>query len=283
MFKKVFKRDFKAIRDIWWIVAVSALALTVVGALVMRLCLEAVSSEDASVGGMLLSSLGIIGGGICFVAVIASIGVTWLLAHYHFYKNFYTDEGYLTFTLPVSRKTLHLSKTVNSVLWQTAHILLLLLCVLIAAVIFIVGAQTGESVGGSVGIFESLGISFGGWGVLYIVLLAIATVVSLALSTCLVQLCITVGAVIAQKHKLLVSIGIYYLVGGVFSTVSQIGMFLGGGELVAKLFELIVIGDGLSHFTVLVMLLWLVAGMATLTVALFLAVQHLIDRKLNLA
>ena len=45
----------------------------------------------------------------CVMAIIASAVVTELLVFVRFYKNFFTDEGYLTFTLPVSRKDLLLS------------------------------------------------------------------------------------------------------------------------------------------------------------------------------
>ena len=44
----------------------------------------------------------------------------------YFYRNFLTDEGYLTFTLPVKVSTLVISKQINGIIWTVLSVLVLL-------------------------------------------------------------------------------------------------------------------------------------------------------------
>ena len=110
MFKKVLKYDMRSIYNIWWIIAATVLGVSVFGAFALRFTIANINDPDGS----LLAVFSMFAAILSIVAVISSIAVTSLLTHYRFYKNFYTDEGYLTFTLPVSRKVLLLSKTVNA-------------------------------------------------------------------------------------------------------------------------------------------------------------------------
>lgn len=59
--------------------------------------------------------------GTLFLYIIMLIGLNYGMLIYlgvHFYKTMYTDEGYLTHTLPVSKHQLLLSKILNSALWE---------------------------------------------------------------------------------------------------------------------------------------------------------------------
>lgn len=58
--------------------------------------------------------------GILFMYIIMLIGLNYGMLIYmgvHFYKTMYTDEGYLTHTLPVSKHQILMSKILNSGLW----------------------------------------------------------------------------------------------------------------------------------------------------------------------
>lgn len=59
--------------------------------------------------------------GVLFLYVIMLIGLNYGMVIYlgvHFYKTMYTDEGYLTHTLPVSKHQILISKILNSALWE---------------------------------------------------------------------------------------------------------------------------------------------------------------------
>ena len=202
MFKKIIKHDFLPIYKIWWIIAVSVLGASFVGAFALRVFAENVTKEIfpfISVICMLIGLFSIIG-------VISSIAVTSLLAHYRFYKNFYTDEGYLTFTLPVSRKSLLFSKTLNTFIWETAHIILIIICALIY---FIIVPPTTETAIINPVVFKGIGTilsgiwkAVGAWLILYIFEFILVFICMRLFSIVLIELCITIGAIIAKKNKL---------------------------------------------------------------------------------
>lgn len=64
-----------------------------------------------------------------FLAVIASAYAVMIYFAVRFYKNLYTDEGYLMHTLPVTPRQLIVSKLLISVLWTTLSSILLLICI----------------------------------------------------------------------------------------------------------------------------------------------------------
>ena len=59
---------------------------------------------------------------------------TLLVIAIHFYKNLYSDEGYLTHTLPVSRTQLLISKTVSGSVWMMIDMILVILIVLVLVI-----------------------------------------------------------------------------------------------------------------------------------------------------
>lgn len=228
MFKKLLKYDVKSIWRIWWILAVSILGLSFVGALFLRLILSNLESEAVA----LISFFGGVFLVISIFAIFASIILTELLIFYRFYKHLFTDEGYLTFTLPVSRRDILLSKMLNALIWQTAHILLLLVCVCI----FLLISPPTEDPGVLFNkvVFDEIGEwicdgfrEVGAWMLIFILEGIVLAVGATAFATSLIYFCITVGAVVAKKHKLLAAIGIYYLVNMGVNFVVQILGVLG--------------------------------------------------------
>ena len=275
MFKKVFRRDFNWIFRYWWIGAVISVLTTVVASFMLRASLGSINSPE---GSLLLPVLGILLSCAMYIAVICGYVAVWGATHYRFYRNFFTDEGYLTFTLPLKRRTLLLSKTLNSALWQVIHGALLVLCLILALVINLAGQSYGSSN------MEALGdIIPWGWVALYLAELILITVGGAVLSTCAVELCITVGSIIASKHKLLVAVGIYYIGATVISTVGQAFTFLNGGTLIRGL-DIITerASEGVGMMTFAIIGLWFLGAICTLAMALYLLTQHLIENKLNL-
>ena len=65
-----------------------------------------------------------------FALIAVSLGITIYLA-VHFYKTMYTDEGYLTHTLPVSGRELLWSKLIPMAAWSLLTMLVVVLAVLI--------------------------------------------------------------------------------------------------------------------------------------------------------
>ncbi len=291
MFRKVLKYDMASIKRYWWMIAVIVLAMSVVGSLVFRGVYyifenEAVLEDSPLM--VLVALAGIIFLFVCVLAIFSSVFITAVMTHLRYYRNFFTDEGYLTFTLPVSRKTLYLSKTVNTMFWSFAHVLLLVASI---AIVLTIAPPPETGYGLNFVVWEALGDalslawgSVGAWLIVYVAEVILLYLCASAMSVGLIQFCITVGSIVTKKYKLLASIGIYYGVNMVMQTVMQIvfmifGMFMGTGfaillERATMLEQQAVIAVGL--------LLGCLAACALALVMHFVTLG-LLERKLNLS
>ncbi len=294
MFKKVLKYDMASVKRYWWLIAVAVLGIAVVGSLVFRgvyLYFENVQNSPGQAEDIFLSLVmmaGMIFLLICLMAVFSSVFVTPVITHLRYYRNFFTDEGYLTFTLPVSRKTLYLSKTVNSMLWTAAHALLLVVAFSITITLappaenghvlnFVVWQGLGD-------VLSAAWNAVGAWMFVYVLEGILLLICSSAMSVGLIQLCITIGAVIAKKHKLLAAIGIYYAVNMATSTLYQIVFGCGSAFLVSSLAELLRASTvSEQNAAVSLILLAFILAVAALAMVVHFIALGLVERKLNLA
>ena len=105
-----------------------------------------------------------------------------------------------------------------------------------------------------------------------------------AASVGLIQLCITIGSVVAKKQKLLASIGIYYAVNIGTSTVSQIAVNIGVIFLMPGILVLVESATALVCYTSLALALLLgILIFAAFAMVLHFVALGLLERKLNLA
>ena len=249
MLKKCLKYDLKAIWPVWRIIAIAVFGVGLFGCVCFRgtidLNLHMMTHESNLLTALGSMALGLTAG-LSVIALIAFLTVTQILVYIRFYRNFFTDEGYLTFTLPVSRKDLYLSKVCSAMIWTVASIALVVVVVLFGMLVIPpVGsgdtAMLGDGLAASgqldavVGPFNLIAFKIvgegltaiwedvGGWMIVY-ALEALALLFGIALFNCgLVHLCVTLGSIIARRHKLLASIGLYF---GVTSAVSVTGEIL---------------------------------------------------------
>ena len=161
-----------------------------------------------------------IGGGFLAMAVYSVAVQIILLAR--FYKNKFTDEGYLTFTLPVTTHQILLSSLLNYVIWSVISVVVAIIG--IGAPILACMAQAGVLTNEFIEQFKMfMGVIFSENGVTeYTILLVVSTVVSALASVMLVHTAIALGAVLAKKHKILAAFGCYYGFSMILSTISTV-------------------------------------------------------------
>ena len=106
MLKKLLKYDFGAVIKLWSLGALAVLLLSAGGGLCMRIL-----SSDRPFHGMINLVAGL-GTFLSVLSVVAFSILTFILLAMRYYKNFFTDEGYLTFTLPVKLHTVINSKLI---------------------------------------------------------------------------------------------------------------------------------------------------------------------------
>ncbi len=292
MFGKILKYDLRSIARYWWIVAVSTLGLSVLGSLAMRFAFEVTEAETS----MFILSVGMIFSlffsFMSIFGIIASIIVTQILIYLRFYKHFFTDEGYLTFTLPVSRKTLLLSKTLNAFIWTLLHVFL----TVIAVIIFI--AIAPPTFGGGLintdvlfAIPDAMGLAvselwnnIGAWSLVYGAEFILMLAISMLFSISLAHMCITIGAVVAKKLKLLAAIGIYYGVNTLLSSILPAVLFLPLFSFVEGLLEeLAQAPEQVILAVIAIALLILCLIMAAATFLIYSLTLDKLERRLNLA
>lgn len=261
MFAKLLKHEWRASRGVVGllciIILVSGLAI---GGAVHRFCTAAETvSEWEEVVCVLLLMTGVVAVAVCCVASV-------FFALHRFYKRCFTDEGYLTFTLPVTAHQILLSSIVNSIL------VVALVAVAAAAAVAMVGGIFILTINTDI-IWADVWTS---WERVWpqiaatfrenagqILLAGFSGVVSLLAELVVLMLSITVGTQIAKKHKVLASVGVYY----------AIGM---GTSLIYTLF---VVNASISVNAVLG-----TPGLLSILLAVgsYFAMYYLISRKLNL-
>ncbi len=163
-----------------------------------------------------------------FLLLSAACLTTMVLVAVNFYKTLITDQGYLTFTLPVSPTKILLSKIINGTIWNT---IISLIFVLGVALIIIPSVSINE-----LSIFSLL-FDFEGVNrmnlVLTIFLFIQNTFFGIIASQIFYFFAIFLGGVVAKKHKLLAGGGIivgghvaYYIFQQIASLILSFGIFM---------------------------------------------------------
>lgn len=65
------------------------------------------------------------------IAIIGGLFYTFSISIIHYYKNLYSDEGYLTHTLPVSKSNLLISKILSSIMYIIVSVIISLISLII--------------------------------------------------------------------------------------------------------------------------------------------------------
>lgn len=222
-----------------------------------------------------------------FGIIGCSVG-TMLIIAIRFYKTTYTDQGYLTHTLPVESKTLLAAKTITSVLCY-----LLMLIGIFATIIIILGvaffhignvssydAQYMQRMAASAlseitaSFKEDYGISFATFVVFYILFLIISCISGIMT----VLGCISLGQLYA-KHRIIGAIIAYFGVMSVQQFISYLAMLPTYSKMLRAeaLSETMPMLEVISP-TMIITLIWAVA----VSVIMHLINLHMMTKRLNL-
>jgi hypothetical protein len=281
MLKKLLKYDFKSVFKYWWIAAVSATALSVLGGFCLKILVDSTAEETVfqppevlTISSSLLLMLTV-------MAISAFSVISAILLFVRFYKNFFTDEAYLTFTLPVKRSTHLNSKLILGFVTQLATSAVIILD---AALIIVIGLadkifkkEVWEE-------FILLAKEFfkevdGYFWVFLLETLFIMLIISIA-GLLFTYACITFASMITKKAKLITAIGIYYGATSVVSFVFSMIYLFGVDTIITFLDKLPENSANLIIVLIALVVLLFVAMICTL---LYTFEQWMLDRKLNLA
>lgn len=283
MLKKVLKYDLKSIYKYWWIGAIACFALSLLGSFGISFLN---SGKEIPVPIEIFSYISVF---LTIVGYVAFIFLAQVLVFVRYYKNFFSDEGYLTFTLPVKRITQLNSKLIMG---TTTYISTFLTCLLCGGMMLLIGfrneiftKETYEAIIEGWNEFKELvllDITALDIVLLIIILLSLIIIAILAvmLSNQFMFLCISVGATISKKAKIVSAIGIYFFAGSWASfLLSMFSIFVSAAmtnwilDLPDNLFDII--------FTLIPVIIMFFISI--INVALYAIQYRLLDNKLNLS
>ncbi len=267
MLKKCLKYDLKSMLGYWLLGAISVLALSFPVGLTVRSLIENINKPNHFPWEILVI--------IAFVfAVVGFAILTEVLVYVRFYKHFFSDEGYLTFTLPVKRRILYTSKVINALIWSilTAIVIIFSICVIISFI------PTGEPTPTPPVVEDDIPWL---WILLYILEGLAIMFVSTLLGIVSMYLIITIGGTIVRKHKIIATIGIGY---GAYLAISILS-YIFTIFFTMYFLSALILFSGPTNMLLLIFfaLALVIVVMVSLTIALALFNLKLIERKLNLA
>ena len=270
MFAKLLKHEWKATWRYIGILCLGAVVASVMGGGAMRYLVK-LSEQAEELDGTVLEvvSVFLLVGAFLAIAVCAVGGFAMLMVR--FYRGRFTDEGYLTFTLPVSTHEILLSSLVNTLL----NLLLLTVVVLASGLILLLIGISAEQIAWEElrqalpQIREALAKVFTVPVLKIMGTMAAAGIAGTVWEVICLMLAITLGALAAKKHKILAAVGFFYgiqMAVGIVQTGTMLSAVVESGE---SAFFAAMLRPTVMHLV--------------LAVAGYFLMWYLTDRKLNLS
>lgn len=271
MFAKLLKHEWRATRPMLGILCLIALGASLLGGLTSYYLVAVDSNTGVENDTLAIISVLLM---VAAMIVMALIGLAALMMYIgRFYKSRFTDEGYLTFALPVNTHQNLLASLVNTAIGTV--LMTIVICAGIALWIAIALAgfedfyvtlwqhfpelrEKAQEVLRAV--LGDMPWDLMARAVLNVLLGGVSQLVMLMLA-------VTVGSVAAKKHKILAAVGVYYGIQVLISVVSAFNLFAAGNSDSGMVMNLLDRGVALT---------------AVLAVGGYFLMYWLVDRKLNL-
>ena len=233
MFAKLLKKEWRSSRRV---IGLLCAIILLSGVIIGSVAFTMVKWEQGLEGRELLGAVLLILVMLCVVAVGVSCAASIVYVLCRFYQSRFTQEGYLTYTLPVSNHSLLLS----SILMNVLEILLVIVtagaAVVLSLGIFALALPWSEVNADSWAyLWRCAGETLGELGrhsgeiggvLLFLLLLGLGELITLMLA-------VTVGGMAAKKHPILMSVVVYYGIGMLKSIIGGLSLFTSSGPLSA--------------------------------------------------
>jgi len=265
MVKKLIKYDFKAFAKVMLPIETVLLGVALLYRIVSFFEEDSIFFNIFNVSTIIIFT----------IAIIAALLMTFIFSVVRFYKNLFTAEGYLSFTLPVTPSAHIASKLTVSLIFDVITFLTVIVSVAVATA----GETFVEIVKAGVFLFDRAADMIGGQTALYVIEFVILALVSVAAAHLLTYMCVSIGQ-LASKHKVLLAFGIYFAVYVVKQIIST--TFIASGAAT----------DGFRHLADFIMenprtsahlaLCGMILVELVLGTVYYIVSQNLIKKKLNL-
>lgn len=274
MLKKLLKYDLRSVFRFWWIVALISVGMAVLGGFAQSI----LYNNDIPRVINVIASIVVFFSYFCMMGLAV---LTQVLLFIRFYRNFFTDEGYLTFTLPVKRETLLNSKVLAGFIAMAAAAAV---CALNFSIIFAIPEYELIRSEGFFSGFQEVMREIPDHLVGPLIIMGIEALVLAALvlllSVLFLYCCITFGSMLVKKGKLFASIGMYYGIGSSIISAMQLILILSVGSITVWMEP---ISEWQAPTIVTLILLGGILFLAALCALVYAFTHWMLGRKLNLS
>jgi len=263
MLGKLIKYDFKANAKLMLILN---LAIVIAGFFGGRFIIPNMDKVDSRIIGIVV---------IFYILLIVAVGfaVPFIIVSYY-YRSFFTERGYLSFTLPVSKGQHLLSKSISGVVWLIVSGLAIIVSLwLLCSTEMANAGLTWKMIGKNLNYIAEevemsspvmISVMF-----ILIVLSAIVTCGSLYFSATLGQM--------ARTHKIIAGVGSYFVYNFISSTISQVGIVFLVRSNINNIYQ------GVKTSQVFQQVLWLTFMIQIAAViVMYLISWYVLNKKVNL-
>lgn len=275
MLTKLLKNEIKATGRIFLPLYGALLILTIVTKLALAFGAPDFFSDNVATNPFMEVVIGI-SFTLYFIAVVALSVMTLVMIIQRFYKNLFTDEGYLMFSLPVKTWELVLSKLLVGLMWSAV-------CTLMFVVsFFILSLGSFSMMDLTQGISAAYTDYFNTFGAslnILILEIMIFVIVSTVASILMIYVSIAIGQLFNQ-HRIVASFGAYIVITIAIQIISSIMMAV---FAIGNLDTVISQGGDIEAMK---MMHWIINGTTLLNVILcggfYFATQYIMKNRLNL-
>lgn len=266
MFTKLLKHEWRATRGTLGVLCLVCLGASLLGGLTMRYLIWASTAQEMQHNVIIV--LNVLAMVAAVIAVAAAGVATMFLLIGRFYRSRFTDEGYLTFTLPVNVHQNLLSSMVNSAIGMVIMFVVIFAAIIMWLFIgFTAMEGFSEALRGALPRFRELVREvFGEVGLGNTALFLTNILVSGICELVVLMLSVTIGSIAAKKHKVLAAVGVYYGI--------HVAMSIGSAILSMQVSVIDLGGRAFFCYTLLIT--------AAIAVAGYFLMYWLMDKKLNL-
>lgn len=217
MLGKLIKHEFKAVTNVMLLINGCTLLLSLIGCLTFVSPLWEIENDYIP----MMAAFSVI---VYYIAIIAISFASAIYLMLRFYKNLYTDEGYLMHTLPVTPRQLILSKGITAFCWLAITAIMIGLSIvsimLSACLKFMDSYDLREMFRELPYMFQEL---YGMGTTQYVTLMIIVTIISTASGLLMIYASISLGQLFS-KHKIISSVGCYVLFHIITQVINMIAM-----------------------------------------------------------
>ncbi len=204
---------------------------------------------------------------------------TMILLVVRFYKNLFTDEGYLTHTLPTKPSTQLNCKILSGCIWTVSSFFMQIISLLILFAgegLFAEVADLFSEMGDflkAAGLFDN--------AIVTLIIFAITLLISLFYSLLMMYCSVSVGSLFSQ-HKIIGAIVVYFIINFVVQLFSMVLMLVGINSPFS--YDIVTVEDfSVEIFNIMNIMMIISAGLTMICNTIFYFLSHfVISKKLNL-